>query len=154
MYVGVALRDRAHGDKSAISGSHLLYIECDDPDAGERLEDFACSPSMIVASGSPGHLHVYWRLRERASTATSRAPTAASRCGLQGEPGCVDIVRVLRPPATLNHKHRPPVPVRLLEHDASARYALAESDRQPANDPSPTHVRPPGGAPPRRAHRA
>ncbi len=57
VYVGVALRDRAHGDKSAISGSHMLYIECDDPAARERVEDFAYSPSMIVASGSPGHLH-------------------------------------------------------------------------------------------------
>ena len=52
VYVGVALRDgRGHGGKSAISGSHLLYIECDDPDAGERLHGFSCSPSMIVASG-------------------------------------------------------------------------------------------------------
>jgi hypothetical protein len=51
VYVGVALRDRAHGDKSAISGSHMLYIECDEPGARERVENFAYSPSMIVASG-------------------------------------------------------------------------------------------------------
>jgi hypothetical protein len=38
VYVGAALRDRARGDKTAISGSHLLYIECDDPAAAERLE--------------------------------------------------------------------------------------------------------------------
>ena len=32
VYVGVALRDRpTDGGKDAISGSRLLYIECDDP---------------------------------------------------------------------------------------------------------------------------
>lgn len=135
VYVGVALRDRAHGDKSAISGSHMLYIDCDDPGARERMENFACSPSMIVASGSPGHLHVYWRLRERASSAQVESANRRLAVLLEGEPGCADIVRVLRPPTSLNHKHTPPVAVRLLQHNANARHALPELTASLPSDP-------------------
>jgi hypothetical protein len=138
VYVGVALRDRAHGDKSAISGSHMLYIECDDPGARERVKDFACSPSMIVASGSPGHLHVYWRLRERASSAQVESTNRRLAVLLEGEPGCADIVRVLRPPTSLNQKHTPPVAVRLLQHKPNARHALPELTASLPRDPQPT----------------
>jgi CHC2 zinc finger len=140
VYVGVALRDRAYGGKSAISGSHLLYIECDDPDAGECLEDFACSPSMIVASGSPGHLHIYWCLHERASSALVESANRRLALALQGESGCVDIVRLLRPPTSMNHKHDPPVAVRLLAHNADARYALCELTGSLPEDPHPSHA--------------
>ncbi len=153
VYVGVALRDRAYGGKSAISGSHLLYIECDHPDAGERLEDFAYSPSMIVASGSPGHLHIYWCLHERASSAQVESANRRLALALQGEPGCVDIVRLLRPPTSKNHKHDPPVPVRLLAHNADARYALCELTDSLPDDPHPAGCAPAAGPVARRAGR-
>jgi hypothetical protein len=142
VFVGVALRDRARGDKTAISGSHLLYIESDDPSAGERLERFACQPSMVVASGSPGHLHIYWRLCEHASIGEVESANRRLALGLHGEPGCADIVRMLRPPGSLNHKHTPPVPVRLLEHHAGARYTLAELLAALPSDSKPTHTVP------------
>lgn len=137
VYVGVALRDRAHGNKSAVSGSHMLYIDCDDPGARERIESFACPPSMIVASGSPGHLHVYWRLCEHASSAQVESTNRRLAVLLEGEPGCADIVRVLRPPTSLNHKHTPPVAVRLLHHNTNARHALAELTAILPSDPQP-----------------
>jgi CHC2 zinc finger/RepB DNA-primase from phage plasmid len=137
VYVGVALRDRAYGGKSAISGSHLLYIECDDPGAGKRLDGFACSPSMIVASGSPGHLHIYWCLRERASSAQVESANRRLALALRGDPVCVDIARVLRPPAGMNHKHSPPVTVALLAHNTDARYALGELTGGLPDDPHP-----------------
>lgn len=152
VYVGVALRDRAHGDKSAISGSHMLYIECDDPGARERVENFAYSPSMIVASGSPGHLHVYWRLRERASSAQVESTNRRLAVLLEGEPGCADIVRVLRPPTSLNHKHTPPAAVRLLQHNTNARHALADLTASLPKDPQPSRSRAPRAS--RRVDRA
>jgi len=152
VYVGVALRDRAHGDKSAISGSHMLYIECDDPGARERVENFAYSPSMIVASGSPGHLHVYWRLCEHASSAHVESTNRRLAVLLEGEPGCADIVRVLRPPTSLNHKHTPPVPVRLLHHNANARHALAALTASLPSDSQPSWSRAPRAS--RRVDRA
>ena len=127
VYVGVVLREgRTYGGKAAIGGSHLLYIECDEPDAAERLGGFAYAPSMIVASGSPGHLHIYWCLQGRASTAQVESANRRLALALRGDPACVDIARVLRPPSTLNHKHRPPLAVRLLEHHTDARYELHE----------------------------
>ena len=137
VYVGVALRDRARGDKNAISGSHMLYIECDDPRARERVENFAYSPSMIIASGTPGHLHVYWRLRDRASSAHVESTNRRLALLLEGEPGCADIVRMLRPPTSLNHKHTPPIAVRLLQHNANARHTLPELTASLPSDPQP-----------------
>jgi len=152
VYVGVALREgRGHGGKSAISGSHLIYIDCDRPDAGERLHGFACSPSMTVAS-SPGHLHIYWCLRERAGSAQVESANRRLALALQGDPGCVDIARLLRPPTSMNHKHSPPVAVTLLEHNPDARYALRELTGSLPEDPHPGHA--PGARPvPQRAAR-
>jgi hypothetical protein len=149
VFVGAALRDRARGDKTAITGSQLLYIECDDPAARALLEGFACSPSMVISSGSPGHLHLYWRLREHASSAEIESTNRRLALGLRGEPGCADIVRMLRPPSSLNHKHTPPAPVRLLEHDPGARYALADLLATLPHDPQPHHERPAWSASPR-----
>ena len=141
VYLGVALREgRGHGGKSAISGSHLLYIDCDRPDAGERLHGFAYSPSMTVASGSPGHLHIYWCLRERASSAQVESANRRLALALQGDLASVDIARLLRPPTSMNHKHSPPVTVRLLEHNADARYALRELTGSLPEDPHPGHA--------------
>jgi hypothetical protein len=140
VFVGAALRDHASGEKTMITGSYLLYIECDDPVARERLMDFVHSPSMVIASGSPGHLHIYWQLRERASTAEVESANRRLALSLRGEPGCADIARMLRPPQSLNHKHTPPAPVRLLEHDPSARYALTDVLATLPHDPKPNRV--------------
>jgi hypothetical protein len=125
VYVGVALRDgREHGGKSTISSSRLLYIECDHHDPKALLESFACAPSMIVASGSPGHLHVYWSLHEPVDSPQVESANRRLALALRGDPACVDIARVLRPPATMNHKHSPPHPVRLLRLDPAVRHEL------------------------------
>jgi hypothetical protein len=138
VYVGVALRDgRTHGGKAAVGGSHLLYIECDRLDAGERLQGFAYTPSMTVASGSPGHLHIYWCLRERVSSAEVERANRRLALSLRGDPASVDIARVLRPPSSLNHKHRPPVAVKLLGHNTDVRYGLRELTGSLPKDPHP-----------------
>jgi hypothetical protein len=142
VFVGAALRDRARGDRTAITASQLLYIECDDPLAREHLRRFACSPAMVIASGSPGHLHIYWRLRERISAVEVESANRRLALGLHGELGCADIGRMLRPPHSFNHKHTPPAPVRLLEHDATACYTLPDVLAGLPTDPEPQHERP------------
>jgi hypothetical protein len=127
VYVGVALRDRAtDGGRDAISGSHLLFVECDDPHTQLRLASLAFPPTLEVASGTPEHLHLYWRLRRRATNAQVESANRRLAIMLGGDPGCGDIARVLRPPDTFNHKHDPPRAVRLLAHRPRARYTLAE----------------------------
>jgi CHC2 zinc finger len=141
VYVGVALRDgREHGGKDAISGSRLLYIECDHPESQAPLESFAFAPSMIVASGSPGHLHIYWSLHELASGPQVESANRRLALALEGDPVSVDIARVLRPPETHNHKHNPPLPVRLLHLDPDARHELCQLTAGLPEDPQPVRL--------------
>lgn len=136
IYVGVALRDRpTDGGKDAISGSRLLYIECDDPSAQQSLAQFAHPPTMEVASGSPDHLHLYWRLARRATNAQVESANRRLALALGGELGCIDIARLLRPPDTLNYKHDPPRPVKLLAYRPTTHYTLAELTSRLPDDP-------------------
>jgi len=138
VYVGVALRDgRRGGGKGAISGSHLLYIECDDPHAQRSLRRFPHPPTMELASGTPNHLHLYWRLCERAARLQVESANRRLARALDGDLASVDIARILRPPDTLNHKHDPPREVALLAYRPRARYRLGELTRSLGEDPSP-----------------
>jgi CHC2 zinc finger/RepB DNA-primase from phage plasmid len=127
VYVGVALREgRTHGGKSAIAGSHLLYIECDHSDTDGGLAAFEYPPTVEIASGTPGHLHLYWLLRSRARGTQVEAANRRLALALGGDPASVDIARILRPPATFNFKHDPPRPVNVTAYRADARYSLPE----------------------------
>lgn len=115
VYVGVALRQGAsHGGRSAIAGSHLVWLESDHALTAERLRAFACQPSVLVASGTPGHVQAYWKLDGPHPAHAVEAINRRLAYALAGDGGCADIARILRPPGTLNHKHSPPRPVSLL----------------------------------------
>jgi len=149
VYLGVALReDASHGGKHAIAGSRFVFIECDRVDCSERLSAFALPPSMEIVSGTPGHLHLYWQLAQLASSQEVERANRRLSALLGGDPGCVDVARVLRPPETLNHKHRPPAPV-LLRTYREARYSLVALSARLPDDPSPTVLRAKAGSVPR-----
>ncbi len=126
VYVGVALRDGdSYGGRAAITGSRLAYIESD-ANTAERLVSFSHPPTMVVASGSPGHVQVYWLLDRRYPPAEIEAVNRRLALALAGDPACADAARILRPPGTLNHKHNPPRAVSLLVLREHARYTLRE----------------------------
>ena len=50
-YVGVLLRDRAHGGRSAVTSSHLLWVEVDAPNAYRQLLSAPAAPTAVVSSG-------------------------------------------------------------------------------------------------------
>jgi len=146
VYVGVALRDgNTHGGRRAISGSHLLFIECDDPNAIARVAGFWRPPTLEIVSGTPGHLHLYWRLTERANNAQVEDANRRLARGLGGDLASVDVARILRPPGTFNYKHDPPRPVTLKVLRADARYALAEITAGLPADPRAFRVSRPNG---------
>jgi hypothetical protein len=126
VYVGVAVRDSdLHGGRAAIGAAHLVWVESDDPRTAPRLGAFAHPPTMVVASGTPGHLQIYWLLDhsypiEEVESANHRLAVA-----LAGDTGCADGARILRPPDTFNHKHDPPRPVTLLLYRPEPRHELA-----------------------------
>lgn len=124
VYVGVALRDRPEGGKRAISGSRLLFVECDRlPD--ERLAS-RLPPTIEIASGTPEHRHLYWCLNALAANERVESANRRLALALGGDPRSVDVARILRPPDTLNHKTDPPRAVRLLALRQGARYTLAQ----------------------------
>ncbi len=137
VFVGVALRDSRRGGKSAISGSHLIYLDCDDERTRDQLAAFAHLPTMEVASGTPHHLHPYWRLDQRASALQVESANRRLALALGADPACVDVARILRPPRTSNFKDDPPRPVSLLAYRPDARYSLAELLAGLPRDPSP-----------------
>jgi hypothetical protein len=149
VFVGVALRDRRSGARTAISGSRLLFVECDRVPDGRVLGDLP--PTIEIASGTAGHRHLYWRLDTLAAPGETEHANRRLATVLGGDLRCVDVVRILRPPETLNHKTAPPRPVRLLALRSSARYSLSELLEQlpplPCPASRPVGVRGDGRAP-------
>jgi RepB DNA-primase from phage plasmid/CHC2 zinc finger len=137
VYCGVLLRTQRAGGRGAVAGSHLAFMEIDTPDARERLERFACPPTMLVASGSPGHLHAYWQLSTPIGVHELEAANRQLAYAIGGDLASVDAARILRPPGSWNHKHTPPTPVRLLELHPARGYQLAELTAGLSGPPTP-----------------
>lgn len=143
VYVGVAVRENcAHGGRRAISALHMAYIESDHPDTARRLAAFASPPSMVIASGTPGHHQVYWRLDRRYPPREVEHANRRLALALGGDPACADAARILRPPETFNHKHDPCRPVVLLLLRERPHFTLCQLTAGLPEDPSsPTHQR-------------
>jgi CHC2-type zinc finger protein len=138
VYVGVALRDSCtHGGRGAVAASHLAWIESDNPASAELLQAFPLPPTMLVGSGTPGHLQAYWTLDRRCSLHDLERLNRRLAAGLAGEPGCADAARILRPPETLNHKHDPPRPVMLLAFNPGVPVSVDHLDAALPGDPDP-----------------
>lgn len=150
VYVGVAPRVERAGGKRAIKGAWVLWADCDDPAAAATLERFDPPPTLVVASGTPDHVHPYWALSELACPAMVEHANRRLAYALGADRTSVDISRVLRAPGTLSFKHDPPRPVELLEIHEARRYTPGEvagllSDppiRHPAPGPGRTDAPP------------
>ena len=146
MYVGVLLRHQPAGGRHACGRSHLAFIEIDHPDALARLEQHPCPPSVVVASGTPGHAHAYWQLHQPVDLDQLEHTNRRLAIGLGGDLACIDAARILRPPSSWNHKHSPPTPVELLLLRPDRRYQLAQltvglPDPPPRQPPTPPATR-------------
>jgi len=136
VYVGVALRESSsHGGRASIGSTHLAFLESDSVATGQRLLAFPRPPSMIVASGSSGHVHVYWQLDRLYPALLVEAANRRLALALQGDPSSADAARILRPPGTSNYKHTPPAPVRLLASRRELTYSLAALSHGLPEDP-------------------
>jgi hypothetical protein len=126
VYVGVALRDgQVNGGRAAISSSQLVWVESDDALTAQRLQAFPHPPTMVIASGSPGHMQLYWLLDRLHPIGDVESANRRLAVVLAGDLGCAEGARILRPPVTLNHKHDPPRAVTLLVLREGARISLA-----------------------------
>jgi hypothetical protein len=126
IYVGVLPRWRAAGSVGDVdAGARVAWADCDSLQAAAALEGFTPAPSLLVASGTPGHLHAYWLLGRPVTIAALGAINRRLALALEADPACADAARILRAPGTLNHKARPPAAVRLERLDAGVRFSPA-----------------------------
>lgn len=142
VYLGAALRDSdRHGGRSSIATSQMVWLESDHALTAERLRAFACQPSILIASGTPGHVQAYWKLDRPHPADAVEAVNRRLAYALAGDSGCADIARILRPPGTLNHKHQPARPVTLLALRSEHRVSPRELGALLPNDPDPPSFR-------------
>lgn len=112
VYVGVAARRRRHGAKHAITTVATLWADLDTPDARRALQRLPVAPSIVVASGTDGHVHAYWPLTTAVAIADAEATNRRLAAELGGDQGAVtNAATILRPPGTYSFKHTPPAPV-------------------------------------------
>ncbi len=127
VYVGALPRWRRGGGRADIGGScRVVWVDCDGEHAARALEPVEPQPSLVVASGTEGHRHAYWVLRRAVPPPVIERANRRLAWALGADLGSSDAARILRPPGTLNHKHAPPQPVRLIDLDPDARIGLGE----------------------------
>ncbi len=137
VYVGVLLRRRRAGGRHACERSHLAFIEIDRPDALQRLDQYRCPPSIVIASGgSPGHAHAYWQLQQPVDLDELEQANRRLAIRLGGDLASVDAARILRPPTSMELETHPADARRAARPRAARRYQLAELTAGLA-DPSP-----------------
>lgn len=107
VYVGCAARRLPSGRREAVAASAVAWVDCDSATAAAAARDWNPRPTMVVASGSPGCLHAYWRLENPLSAQTIEQVNLRLATALGADTKCFDAGRILRPAGTLNHKTRP-----------------------------------------------
>ncbi|HEX4108130.1 MAG TPA: CHC2 zinc finger domain-containing protein [Solirubrobacteraceae bacterium] len=104
VYVGALPRWRPQGGRAAIVGdARTVWVDLDSDVAARTLEPVDPAPSVVVASGGPGHLHVYWSLTAGAAAGVIERANRRLAWALGGDLNSADAARILRPPATVHH---------------------------------------------------
>lgn len=95
--------------------SNVVWVDFDDG-TPDQLGDFPSPAIRIESSNSSRKQHWYWRLdRPCVNASDLERYNKQLAYALDGDKGCWNFGRVLRPPFTLNHKYSPPAPVSLVE---------------------------------------
>lgn len=87
---------------------NLIWTDVDRPDALEALEglrDVGLYPSAVVATGTPGHAHAYWKLSHELAVDEVERLNRRVCTALRGDPNLVPRNCLLRLPGFDNAKH-------------------------------------------------
>jgi hypothetical protein len=109
VYVGVAPRRRCFGGRDAVERVHVLWADCDDATAIERLGSFVPEAAIVIRSGSGRH--AYWPLSPPIGPDEAEQANRRLAHALGADPRATDAARILRPPGTRNFKSGPPCSV-------------------------------------------
>jgi hypothetical protein len=121
VYVGVLPRAFRAGRRQAVPHGATVWVDIDTAEAAACVGRLVPKPSMLVQSGSPGHVHAYWLLDRLWPAASIEDANRRLASTIRADLRCTDATRVLRPPGTLNHRHQPPACVVLDVLDARRR---------------------------------
>jgi len=139
VFIGVIPRSHKRGAKADLIGHwNVTWADCDTPDAMIALGAFQPKPTLIIAS-SEQHRHAYWLLTHPIALERIESLNRRLAVALGADSASTDAPRILRPAGTLNHKHQPPTPVRLLH--IGEQNAVAVSDLEGSLPPEPPRQR-------------
>lgn len=100
------IRERVH-----VAGSHVLWMDSDG-NAPKTFDGPIPPPSIRVRTSGPRNIHHYWVLDEFVTdTHTIETGNRSITSFYDGDEGCWDAARLLRPPGTTNRKNGLPVRV-------------------------------------------
>jgi hypothetical protein len=126
IYVGYAPRLRASGTKRDIGDVWVLWAECDGATAAAAALAHRPAPPVVIRSGSGPNLHAYWPLRAPISAKVAEQANLRLARALRADAACFDATRILRPPATWNHKRLPPARVAAIGLRPEVRFDLGD----------------------------
>jgi RepB DNA-primase from phage plasmid len=130
VYVGCTPRRERAGGRAAIEQGFALWVDCDDLESLGRLERFEPRPAMLVRTSSRG-AHAYWPLERPLAPGELERANRRLAHALGADLACTDASRVLRPPATLNHKYDPVATVTLERFTGERFSAIQITGRLP-----------------------
>jgi hypothetical protein len=124
VYIGVAPRRIPNGGRHAVHRGWVLWADIDQPGGQPPAAALPVAPGVVINSGTPGHHHLYWPLRDPLAPAELERANQTLAAALGADAGAVlGAATILRPPGTRNHKHTPPTPVTLERFDLRAHTA-------------------------------
>jgi hypothetical protein len=132
VFVGVLPRAHRGGRLAdVVKRASVLWADCDTSASVAAHARFEPRPSMVVASGSDQHLHAYWFLQEPVELDRLEDLNRRLAAALGADGGVVTKPHtILRPAGSLNRKHSPPAPVRLIDLRAGHPPGADEIDAQ------------------------
>jgi hypothetical protein len=107
LYIGAAPRTREAGTADAVERAWCLWSDCDSAEAVEHLHRFRPLPSIVVASGTEGHLHAWWPLRRSITPQWAERANKRLAHRLKADPIATDRARIMRPIISVNRKAQP-----------------------------------------------
>jgi hypothetical protein len=107
--IGMTVRGMRNGRTNGVVRANVLWADIDGGEIAPLLE-LPSPPALIVESGTPGHLHAYWPLKEPTDLTDDRQRTrfVDNLRRVQravGSDAVADVARIMRMPGTLNWKH-------------------------------------------------
>jgi len=131
IYIGCCLRMGESGRKENIYNMSCLWVDKDN-ELNQEEEKFLkeYSPTIEIDSGTFGHKHFFWCLKNyvfvECESKRMKAEAYNKKLAkiLNADEKATDLARILRPPQTLNHKGK--TEVKLVKCEPSRKYNLED----------------------------